>query len=158
LERFASEKITDVDLTDIEWYHRLRNQLYHSANGITVETAKVEAYFQIAIHLFQTLFNTALEIDDTSALHTKSGEFLSLWNTFERKYRGLLPPRESGELAYFWHKNFFENNSKEAVELWSQLSEFRNNLVHAKQTPTPEEITYNIRSLKRLMQLLGIPV
>jgi len=129
---------------------------YHSGNGITVETAKVETYFQIAILLFQVLFDTALEIDDTSAVHTKTGEFLSLWNTFERKYREMLPPRESGELAYFWKKSFFENNSKEAIELWTQISEFRNNLVHAKQTPDSKEIVFNIRKLKRVMQLIGI--
>lgn len=156
LERFVAEKVTDVDLTDIEWYHRLRNQLYHSGNGITVETAKVEAYFQIAMLLFQSLFDTALEIDDSNAVHTKTGEFLSLWTTFERKYREKLPPRERGELAYFWKKSFFESISKEAAELWSQLSEFRNYLVHADKAPASEEILFNLRNLKRLMQLIGI--
>jgi len=44
LDRFAADKLARVDLNDIEWYHRLRNQLYHSGSGITVERARVETY------------------------------------------------------------------------------------------------------------------
>lgn len=156
LERFAGEKVTGGGLTDIEWYHRIRNQIYHSGNGITVETAKVESYFQLSVHLFEILFNIVLEIDDSSTVHTKTGEFLSQWNIFERKYKRLLPPREKGELAHFWHKSFFEKRSKEAVQLWLQLSEFRNNLVYANQAPTPDVIMSKIQDLQRLVQLVGI--
>ena len=33
LERFASDKLNGIELGEIEWYHRLRNQLYHQGNG-----------------------------------------------------------------------------------------------------------------------------
>lgn len=29
LEKYAADKLTGIDLGEIEWYHRLRNQLYH---------------------------------------------------------------------------------------------------------------------------------
>lgn len=44
IEKYADGKLTGVSLDEIEWYHRIRNQLYHSGNGITVELAKVQTY------------------------------------------------------------------------------------------------------------------
>jgi hypothetical protein len=32
LEKFNKDKIVGIKLEDIEWYHRIRNQLYHSGN------------------------------------------------------------------------------------------------------------------------------
>lgn len=37
IDEFASDRIVGIDLGEIEWYHRLRNQLYHQGNGLTVE-------------------------------------------------------------------------------------------------------------------------
>ena len=48
LEEFAGERLTGVSLDEIEWYHRIRNQLYHSGNGITVEVARVQTYLSLA--------------------------------------------------------------------------------------------------------------
>ncbi|HEY6763979.1 MAG TPA: hypothetical protein VI386_04345, partial [Candidatus Sulfotelmatobacter sp.] len=56
LGQYAADKLSGVDLSDVEWYHRLRNQLYHSGNGITVERSRVEGYFQIGSLLFENLF------------------------------------------------------------------------------------------------------
>ena len=36
LEQYAAPKLAGIDLGEIEWYHRLRNQLYHQGNGLTV--------------------------------------------------------------------------------------------------------------------------
>ena len=48
LEKYASAKLVGIDLGEIEWYHRLRNELYHQGNGLTVERDKVEIYAQLA--------------------------------------------------------------------------------------------------------------
>ena len=48
LDKYDSDKITGLGLDDIEWFHRIRNHLYHSGNGITVEASKVETYLQLA--------------------------------------------------------------------------------------------------------------
>jgi len=37
LEKHAPDKLDGIDLGTIEWYHRLRNELYHQGNGLTVE-------------------------------------------------------------------------------------------------------------------------
>jgi len=39
--------------------------MYHNGNGITVERSKVEAYFQIAESLYEDLFGTPLNLDDS---------------------------------------------------------------------------------------------
>jgi hypothetical protein len=56
LEEMAHEKCKGLNLGHIEWYHRIRNQLYHEGNGITVEREKVEIYSELAKELFNNLF------------------------------------------------------------------------------------------------------
>ncbi len=84
LEKYASDKIVGINLGEIEWYHRLRNELYHQGNGLTVEREKVELYAKLADVLFLSLFGIPL-------LHQKGvtgdllGEFIQAWATFERE-------------------------------------------------------------------------
>jgi uncharacterized protein YutE (UPF0331/DUF86 family) len=82
LEKHASDKLGGVDLGEIEWYHRLRNQLYHQGNGLTVERDKVEVYAELANVLFANLFGSRLvepQKDETALL----GEFMQAWVSFE---------------------------------------------------------------------------
>jgi uncharacterized protein YutE (UPF0331/DUF86 family) len=58
LEEHGAERLEGISLGDIEWYHRLRNTLYHDGNGVTVDSEKVDGYLQIAIVLFNNLLNT----------------------------------------------------------------------------------------------------
>lgn len=82
LEKYASNKLNGIDLGEIEWYHRLRNQLYHQGNGLTVERDKVEVYAELANVLFTNLFGTRLvESEDETVL---LGEFIQAWVNFER--------------------------------------------------------------------------
>lgn len=83
LEKYASDKLNGIDLGDIEWYHRLRNQLYHQGNGLTVERDKVEVYAELANTLFSNLFGFRLvqPEDNATAL---LGEFMLAWVNFEK--------------------------------------------------------------------------
>jgi hypothetical protein len=56
LERYGVSKLQGLNLGEIEWYHRLRNELYHNGNGLTVEREKVEVYSELAKLLFRNLF------------------------------------------------------------------------------------------------------
>jgi hypothetical protein len=89
LEQYGADKLTGVELGDIEWYHRLRNTLYHDGNGVTVDAEKVDAYNQIAHVLFQNLFGTRVspkpELPATSLL----GEFILRWAALESRVRSL---------------------------------------------------------------------
>ncbi len=80
LQTHAADKIVGLGLDDIEWYHRIRNQLYHSGNGITVERSKVETYLQLSMTLFENLFGSPPSLMHVSNVETKIGQFLQLWN------------------------------------------------------------------------------
>ncbi len=47
LENVASEKMIGINLGEIEWYHRVRNELYHQGNGLTVVREKVVVYAEL---------------------------------------------------------------------------------------------------------------
>ena len=83
LEQYASEKIAGIDLGEIEWFHRLRNQLYHQGNGLTVDRDKVDIYSELAKLLFESLFGETLSFLPEDQ-HQLLGEFLASWVAFER--------------------------------------------------------------------------
>lgn len=94
LEKHAADKLTGIDLGEIEWYHRLRNQLYHQGNGLTVEKTKVEVYARLANSLFENLFGFAL-IESKTAKVDALGEFISCWVAFEKAALRLVVPKTS---------------------------------------------------------------
>jgi len=83
LETHASNKLNGVDLGEIEWFHTLRNELYHQGNGLTVDREKVEVYAELAKLLFQNLFETELEIEKTQGT-ANLGLFMATWARLEQ--------------------------------------------------------------------------
>lgn len=82
LEEFGSDKLDGIDLASIEWYHRLRNQLYHQGYGLSVEREKVEIYAELANSLFKNLFGTSVVVEgDVNTLLL--GRFVQLWPRLE---------------------------------------------------------------------------
>ena len=55
LEEHASDLIGELNLGEIEWFHRVRNQLYHDGNGLTVDRRHVAVYAVIARVVWETL-------------------------------------------------------------------------------------------------------
>lgn len=82
IEEYAEEKLDGIDIGEIEWYHRLRNQLYHQGNGLTVERTKVDIYLQLASILFEKLFDYKVDINGP-AKSQKLGVFLREWQSLE---------------------------------------------------------------------------
>ncbi len=154
LEEFASAQIVGLGLDDIEWYHRLRNQLYHSGNGITVGRSQVEAYLQIALTLFNNLFHEAVEVSSTAAIETKTGQFLRAWNDFQETLRSQLPPRD-GQPAMFWKMDYLKQLEPKLPEVYESLSRFRNELVHGLATPEPETFDQQLKNLTDLLKKLN---
>lgn len=155
LQEYGSDKITGLSLDDVEWYHRLRNQLYHSGNGITVEKSKVETYLELAMALFQNLFEETLSLLDTVAIRTNTGEFLELWNQFERLLRPKLPPK-GDSYAYNWKRDYLRQRAPGAVDLYNTIGLFRMQLVHGPDEPNPEDIDAHIVLLRKLARDVGI--
>jgi hypothetical protein len=139
IEKHAKAKLGGIDLGEIEWYHRLRNQLYHQGNGLTVERDKVQVYAELANILFENLFGFRLvgaQNDDTPIL----GEFMQAWVNLElalsdaakvvnvreidRQGHALTPLRviEVISNAYFL--------TPKELEDVTQIRIIRNNVVH----------------------------
>lgn len=125
----------------IEWYHRLRNELYHQGNGLTVERDKVEIYAELANVLFKNLFGyTLVEAPDRKT--ELLGEFLTAWAEVERGLRALveremvktMQPRgrpttliEGLRLAH--RKNLISSSDLREIE---ELRTIRNTAAHAQ--------------------------
>jgi uncharacterized protein YutE (UPF0331/DUF86 family) len=76
LELYGVDKLEGIDLGDIEWYHRIRNTLYHDGNGVTVDKEKVDSYLQIARILFDNLFDERVSSDGGIDPRTALGEII----------------------------------------------------------------------------------
>src|ERR1700732_3709151 len=83
LEVHCIGKLDGIDLSEVEWYHRLRNQLYHQGNGLTVERNKVSAYSELARVLFMNLFAVKVELQRSGGQELL-GAFLEAWISLEK--------------------------------------------------------------------------
>ncbi len=154
IETHAAELVVGFDLGDIEWFHRLRNQLYHDGNGLTVERQKVELYAELAQRLFEALYGVKLDVPDTDNMR-RFGEFMEAWDEIEKatskqsnNRRGFMTEsslrelRENGKLS--------EENLLEIRE----LRKLRNELVHGMREPKETLSSQVLERAKKLSQLV----
>lgn len=52
----------EISLNDVDYYHRLRNMLYHEGTGISVDESQLVEYYKVAVTLQRRLFG----VDQTS--------------------------------------------------------------------------------------------
>jgi len=145
LEKYAPDKLTGIDLGDIEWYHRLRNQLYHQGNGLTVERTKVEIYAQLANTLFENLFGVKLvqKISDSTELF---GEFMTAWRDLEMALNEAFPGLETRRPVSIMDlvRNLSGSGilSKQELKDLEELRHVRNAMAHAR--PSPIRLTADV--------------
>lgn len=82
IDHHASDKLDGINLGEIEWYHRLRNELYHQGNGLTVERDKVEVYAELAKLLFKNLFGVEIGVREQGT--ELLGRFMEAWVHLEQ--------------------------------------------------------------------------
>jgi len=161
LEKYGEDRLSGIELGDIEWYHRLRNTLYHDGNGVTVDPDKVDAYYQIARLLFQNLFDTASEPAAELPASTLLGEFIIKWGTLEIKLKELaekhLPRHDRGyrsPLSLYdglIAKGVIPTEHRAAL---GELIPVRNSLVHTAAALNPDELRKSIEILESLIKEL----
>src|SRR5258708_2073742 len=135
LERYAPDRLDGVDLGAIEWYHRLRNELYHQGNGLTVERDKVEVYAELANILFQNLFGFVL-VEHVAPEADLLGQFIHSWVKLERGLAALatqnsllgVVPRTAVDAARFLEGAGLI--SKAQVAEIDALRRIRNEILH----------------------------
>lgn len=135
LENFAPTKLIGIDLGEIEWYHRLRNQLYHQGNGLTVDRNNVEVYAQLANLLFRNLYGQELiiQLDNSKEL---LGEFLSEWVILEKglydltQTHSLIGTRRNTLNSAFDFLSGAGIIDEDEIKEISKLREVRNSVIH----------------------------
>ncbi len=138
IEEYGAEKLEGIDLGDIEWYHRLRNTLYHEGNGVTVDPEKVDSYFQIARILFRNLFEEELDTDVKLEPRSVVGDIVLGSSQLEHNVRILYQehfPTEDAKqvplimaIARLADKGVISNDT---VEQLREASAVRNEAVHS---------------------------
>jgi len=153
LETHAGDRIDGLDLADIEWYHRLRNQLYHQGSGLTVERVKVEVYATIAQLLFKNLFGVELETPHTPDTD-RIGLFLVAWVEIERLLQQAAWDGRSSRLSFPLGPSAKLPaplaNDRAALDEINTLRHLRHSVVHEGRVPTAEKV----RDAQRWARLL----
>lgn len=164
LEEHASDKLTGVDLGIIEWYHRLRNELYHQGNGLTVERDKVEVYAELAKLLYRNLFGVDLPVKENHAMEAL-GIFMANWSRIERAMaatsirRGYYVGTTRALVPLQLMRMLQENGTitDRLVHEFDELRRLRNDVIHGaadhKVKVTPDVVARSERLAAELERL-----
>jgi hypothetical protein len=158
IEAHAADKIVGLNLGEFEWFHRIRNQLYHEGNGLTVEHRHLQVYSKLAIKLFEALFGIPLELDveedDTTRL---IGQFFESWIQVERRLSQLVPGGEKMPLmAIAARLQESGDLSRADVDDIKRVQMIRNQLVHGEAEPEEMLRQENMALLQKVQDLVSI--
>lgn len=156
-EKYASEMLTGIEMGEIEFFHRIRNEVYHEGNGLSVETRKVTAYASIAKVLFKNV--TRQEVDEPSSQIGTGliGEFMESWFRLERFLseggkQGLEGRQPGNKWAPWEFDSLIPSDLRPQLQ---SLRHFRNRLVHGAIAPTHEELRGKIKATNGLLALIA---
>jgi len=152
LEKYASDKIIGINLGEIEWYHRLRNELYHQGNGLTVEKDKINVYAELANLLFENLFGEKLIEPDDHVINLL-GEFMAAWIEFEKIVKPFPYGEKPNSFHYINTPEILNKNgiiSNEEFIKYNEIREIRNKVVHGLINPEDIIDTAKIEFIKSL--------
>jgi len=130
VEKHAADKLAGIDLGEVEWFHRLRNELYHQGNGLTVERRKVEVYAELAKVLFENLFGVEMQLGESDGLHTL-GEFMGAWVQIEKELSKINEGERPVPTSRIVSKLHSEGKITAAqIAEFRELQKIRNEVVH----------------------------
>ena len=156
LEKHCGDKLEGIELPVIDWYHRLRNELYHQGNGLTVERNKVIVYAEIAQLLFRRLFGFDIEVDKPSSTELV-GSFVTAWSNLYQLLESLakikFPGRDfRGTNAIVPELTAEGLLDRQTVERIRVLRRVRNNIVHGNMKELNEDLVRRVRDITEELQ------
>jgi hypothetical protein len=160
LDEAAPRRLVGLDPADLEWYHRLRNQLYHEGNGITVDREHVEVYGEMATQLLCSLFDLDRTVFETRP--SSVGEFLETWAGLER----LLRKNGMRYVAATVRRGHAARELADAMvsagvlpqsflQEVLELSELRNQIAHGGDIPDQRELGRLVPRVKALCETVS---
>lgn len=134
IEAHAQDRIIGLNLAEFEWFHRLRNELYHQGNGLTVEKRNLEIYAELCEKLFEALFECPLGLDIPSGSNAALiGEFFEAWINIERTLSDWGPKDKRGRLGEAIIALYESHDlSNDVVMTFSAVQQIRNQLIHGE--------------------------
>lgn len=153
--RYVPDKLDGIDFGEVEYYHTIRNTLYHQGNGISVEPDKVEAYIEIARLLLLSLFGVEVRDEGVPVPISPLALFLARWAELERLLREAELVRSIAEAPalFRFEEQLALLTETEAPYRDHHLRELRNRLAHGEQADQAE-IEKAIQELDRLISEL----
>jgi len=155
LEKLASSKIEGIDLGAIEWFHRLRNTLYHNGNGLTVPQSTVTAYFELTKLLYERIFEVSLEIrsDELGLVATFIAAWVDLYKTLQRMAGDQLGEEFLQSTQSINEKlkaeNYIDEHTAEQIDNFRNI---RNAVVHGDNYLLSEGTIKALRSLSERLK------
>ena len=163
----ADKKLKDFNLSHIQFYHDLRNKLYHQGNGITIPQENLYAYAQLAVKLLKVLLEVDLNEDlQMPEIETQRKTELILKqqiidnkkahveNELEKLKSDIMLVIEiiAPRLALpSFQKNYLSITKKYLVEFINGMDESGNAIYARRVTDNPEEFQ---KYRKELIELL----
>lgn len=162
LEKFAKDRVVDLNLGDIEVYHRLRNTLYYDGNGVTVDPRFVDSYMQIAKVLLANLLGIIPKIAESIPPSTALGGLVSKWASLVQEVRKLAESqlgREEHLKEPILHtvdrliaKGVLDTQFRRRLR---DANKMRNKLTHSISVPLDEKNVFDLLGeLNELLQYL----
>lgn len=154
LEKYASDKLAGIEITDIEHFHRIRNVLYHAGTGLTAADSHLKLYYEIAKILISNLFNLKFPKTKGTA-SSRIKDILSKWNILEKSIiefshlngyknkRGILTYSDIRNLEIF---------DKPEMSQYQKLKLKRNELVHSTNIDNEEINESDLKTIDKLRE------
>lgn len=149
----AKARLTGLDDSDIEHYHRIRNKLYHDGTGLSVDEQYLLAYRQIAAVLLERLFNIAV-VPPTPAATLE--HLVGLWNQLEVDLKSKMDAAgiDRGH-TYKWEEGIKQGIfTMDFVSSHTKLRMIRNKQVHSTAVD-PQQIKYAVNLASNLIQQIN---
>ena len=149
LKAHAPTRLSGLDdIADIEQYHRIRNILYHSGTGLSVDEEYLLAYRGIAEVLVQNLFGiTPTKRESSPSLET----LIHSWNRIDKLIRTALG-HAGFTSTYKWEEAVAAGVLQSAdVNTLTELRMARNRMVHS-DTIDAEKIAFWARRSSKVLK------
>lgn len=154
LSEKASSKISGIELSDIEFYHRLRNQLYHDGTGLSVDKNHLEAYRTIGELLLKNLFQIEFNYSTTDK---SLSSLIVFWEEIDNLIKHLFQTNniDFGQ-TFKWEEALQKNIiTKHQISLFNELKRIRNEQVHSLSNEINlKRISYGIEIASELRKTL----
>jgi hypothetical protein len=134
--KYAKDKLVGMEVADIEFYHRIRNTLYHEGTALSVDEERLEAYFAIARLLVERLFGVKYDMDPQLSLgQGVIRDVINAWSPVEG-FMGLIfhrfkvDPSDPRRWETLVRKGVL---TREDVRQFRELKSQRNAVVHSPE-------------------------